>query len=74
MVLIALIPIVGYSAYVALSTGEIRLPRDEGGGVIARATAPREYWLLIAGHIVLVLFVALKVPSQIRKTRRALTR
>jgi hypothetical protein len=73
VVLIALVPIVGYFTYVALSTGEIRLPRRDGGGVVTKATAPSEYWLWIAGHAVLLLFVSLKVPSQIRKARFALT-
>lgn len=74
VVLIALLPIVGYVTYVALSTGEVRLPSRDGGGVVTKATAPIEYWLWIAGHAVLMLFVSLKVPSQIRKVRFALNR
>lgn len=73
IVLIALIPIVSYFTYVALSTGEIRLP-ERDGGIVRKATAPREYWLWIAGHIALLLFVILKVPSQIQKAQSALTR
>ena len=73
IVLIALVPIVGYFTYVALSTGEIRIPELDGG-IVRKATAPREYWLWIAGHFALLLFLILKVPSQIQRAQRTLTR
>jgi len=73
IILIALIPIVGYFTYLGLSTGEVRLP-ERDGGVVAKASAPLEYWLWISGHFALLLFLVLKVPEQIRRAQNAITR
>ena len=72
--LIALIPLIGYLIYLALDTGEIWWMRDERRQIITKATIGGEFWIGIASHVLVLVLVILKTPSQIRKACAAFTR